>query len=82
MAEAGFSNITVREVEHALEVPSVEAFWIALARSTPPIHAVREHLGPERWEKVAGQLVASLRAKWDDGPQHVPMIANLAMGVS
>ena len=82
MTEAGFSSITVREVEHTLEVPSVEAFWIALARSTPPTQAVREHLGPERWEKVAGQLVASLRAKWDDGPQHVPMIANLAMGVS
>jgi ubiquinone/menaquinone biosynthesis C-methylase UbiE len=82
MAEAGFSNITVREVEHTLEVPSVEAFWIALARSTPPIHAVREHLGPERWEQVAHQLVESLRAKWGNGPQHVPMIANLAMGVS
>jgi len=27
-------------------------------------------------------LVESLRAKWGNGPQHVPMIANLAMGVS
>lgn len=82
MTEAGFSNITVCEVEHTLEVPSVEAFWIALARSTPPIHTVREHLGPERWEEVARQLVESLRAKWGNGPQRVPMIANLAMGVS
>jgi hypothetical protein len=40
-----------REVEHTLEVPSVEAFWIALARGTPPIHAVPEHLGPERVEQ-------------------------------
>jgi len=84
MGEAEFSNITVLEVEHTLEVPSVEAFWIGLARSTPPIHAVREHLGPERWERVAHQLVESLRAKWGDGPQQpqqVPMIANLATGV-
>ena len=82
VAEPGFSNITVREVEHTLEVPSVEAFWIAPVRSTPPIHAVREHFGPERWEEVARQLVESLRAKWGNGPQRVTMIADLAMGVS
>jgi ubiquinone/menaquinone biosynthesis C-methylase UbiE len=80
MTEAGFREVTVHEVSHVREVPSVDAYWNMLARSTPPLHAVREAVGQERWTEVVRQLLASLREKWGTGPQTVQLIANLAVG--
>jgi SAM-dependent methyltransferase len=80
MAEAGFRDVSVREITHALEVPSVDHFWTALERSTPPIRAVREKVGPERWPEMVERLIGDLHGQWGTGPQVVPMIANLALG--
>jgi SAM-dependent methyltransferase len=80
MAAAGLDPVEVREITHAFEAPSVDAFWEVLERSTPPIHAVREAVGPDAWAKVRRDLVEALRAKWGTGPQEVPMIANLGIG--
>ncbi len=80
MAEAGFRDVEVREVTHTFEASSVDEFWTAFERSTPPICAVREKLGPGRWPEVVRRLLDDLHAKWGSGPQGVPMIANLAIG--
>jgi hypothetical protein len=80
MTEAGFHDVEVGEVTHMFEASSVDAFWAALERSTPPIRAVREKVGPERWPEVVDRLLKDLHAKWGTGPQGVPMTANLALG--
>ena len=80
MMEAGFRDVEVHEVAHTHEVASVDELWNMLARSTPPLHAVREALGQEQWPKVVQQLLSSLREQWGQGPQRVPLIANLAVG--
>jgi ubiquinone/menaquinone biosynthesis C-methylase UbiE len=80
MTAAGFHAVEVHEVTHALATPSVEDFLQMLERSTPPIRAVREAVGPERWTEVRRELVDSLLDKWGTGPQRVPMIANLGVG--
>ncbi len=80
MTEAGLRDVSVREITHTLEVPSVDHFWTALERSTPPIRAVREAVGPERWPELVERLLSELHAKWGTGAQGVPMIANLALG--
>jgi SAM-dependent methyltransferase len=80
MEEAGFRDVDVCEVTHTFEASSVDQFWTAFERSTPPICAVREKVGPERWPEVVGRLLDDLHARWGTGPQGVPMIANLAIG--
>jgi SAM-dependent methyltransferase len=80
MAAAGFREVTVREVTHAIEATSAEGLWRALERSTPPIHAAREQLGEEQWAEVHRRITDELRAKWGTGPRRVPMTANLALG--
>ncbi len=80
MAAAGFREVVVREVTHAIEVPSADEFWRTLERSTPPIHVAREQLGEERWSEVHRRITDLLRSRWGTGPQRLPMIANLAVG--
>jgi SAM-dependent methyltransferase len=80
MIGVGFRDVEVREVTHTFEAPSVDEFFAALERSTPPIRAVREKVGPERWPELVERLLGDLHAKWGTGPQGVPMIANLALG--
>jgi SAM-dependent methyltransferase len=80
MTEAGFRDVEVCEITHTLDSPSVDQLWTVLERSTPPIRAVREKVGPERWPEVVERLLDELHAKWGTGPQGVPMIANLASG--
>jgi ubiquinone/menaquinone biosynthesis C-methylase UbiE len=80
MMAAGFCEVEIHEIAHAREVANVDEYWNMLARSTPPLHAVREALGQEQWPGVVQQLLGSLREKWGPGPQCVSLIANLAVG--
>jgi ubiquinone/menaquinone biosynthesis C-methylase UbiE len=80
MADAGFREVEVHEVTHMIETPSIEEFWLTRERSAPPIQAVREAVGPERWAEVRQNLLNSLLAKWGTEPLRVAMIANLGVG--
>jgi SAM-dependent methyltransferase len=80
LGAAGFRDVDVREVAHAREVSSAEAFWEAIRRSTPPIRLACESLGPERWPDVDARIFHLLRVKWGAGPQRVTMTANVALG--
>lgn len=79
MTAAGFAGVEVHASTHVLETPSIEAFWEALERSTPPIHLAREALGAV-WHEVRRKLVSSLLARWGTGPQRIAMSANLGAG--
>ena len=70
----------MHEVTHVIETPSIEEFWLTRERSAPPIQAVREAVGPERWTEVRQNLLNSLLAKWGTGPLRVATIANLGVG--
>jgi SAM-dependent methyltransferase len=81
MTSAGFRDVEVHEVIHALQVQSIMEYW-EMQESTPPIHAVREAVGLERWSTVRQELVESLEAKFGTGPQCIQMIANLGVGLA
>jgi hypothetical protein len=77
---AGFAEVDVREVEHALEVPSVVEYWHALERSTPPLIATRGAVGPERWGALSARIARELEARYGAGPQRVALKALLGVG--
>ncbi len=80
LAEAGFGEVEVREVEHALEVPSVVEYWHTLERSTPPLIATRRAVAPERWDAMSARIAQELETRYGTGPQRVPLQALLGVG--
>jgi len=79
MAAAGFRDIEAREITHSIEAISADGLWRAMQRSTPPIRAAQEALG-EGWGDVHRRIGEMLSARWGEGPQRIPMTANLARG--
>jgi SAM-dependent methyltransferase len=80
LAEAGLAAVEVREIEHALEVPSVVEYWHALERSTPPLIATRKAVAPERWGAMSARIAQELETRYGPGPQRVPLRALLGVG--
>lgn len=80
MEAAGLRDVHVHEVEHGLVADSVDQYWTTVARSTPHIRLIREHVGAEAWAALSIRMLDRLHERWGTGPQHVPMIANLAVG--
>jgi ubiquinone/menaquinone biosynthesis C-methylase UbiE len=80
MTAAGFRDVEVVEVTHALESPSIESYWETMERSTPPVIAMREALAPERWNEARRKLMEAMQSRWGSGPVSIPMIANLGIG--
>jgi ubiquinone/menaquinone biosynthesis C-methylase UbiE len=80
LAEAGFADIEVREVQKTLDVPSVVDYWHALERSTPPILATREVVARERWAGLSERIAKELLSRYGAAPQRVPLVALLGAG--
>ncbi|WP_437878131.1 class I SAM-dependent methyltransferase [Sorangium sp. So ce513] len=80
MEAAGFRDVAVHEVEHAIEAPSTEELWGSMVRSNAPLVLLRDKLGAARWDEVGQAIFARLRARFGDGPQRLSMVANLGAG--
>ena len=80
MSLAGFREVEVREVSKALVVPSAEALFGALERSTPPLRALKEMLGPYRWPSVKETVEKRLHETFGGGERVVRWTANLGTG--
>jgi SAM-dependent methyltransferase len=81
LGAAGFAGVEVREVTHRLDVPSAVEYWRVLERSTPPMLAAREAVPAERWAELSACIAGRLESRFGSGPQKLPLIALLAVGV-
>lgn len=81
MAGAGFQEVQVEEVSHAMEAPSLEELWASMRRSNVALVLLREKLGEEAWGAMDRAVLERLRGRFGSGPQRVEMIANLGLGI-
>lgn len=80
MEAAGFRDVSVREVEHAMEAPSTEVLWGSMRRSNAPLVLLRDKLGEARWGELDEAILGRLQARFGDGPQQLSMTALLGAG--
>jgi ubiquinone/menaquinone biosynthesis C-methylase UbiE len=76
---AGFEAPEVHRVAHELEAPTILEYWRALERSTPPLLAVQEAVGP-RWAGLSAAVARRLEERFGSGPVRVPLMAFLGVG--
>jgi ubiquinone/menaquinone biosynthesis C-methylase UbiE len=81
MTDAGFRDVEVQCAQFDLQAPSIAEFWAGTARTMAPLVLMRKKLGEDAWAKFERDVVEQMRARVPDGPQRVPMIANLGVGV-
>lgn len=81
MSSAGFRSVEIHEVEHGVEVPTLEAFWQAQMRSSAPVALLREKLGDEAWKPLADHIIAHVERECGSGPYELSMPARLGVGV-
>jgi ubiquinone/menaquinone biosynthesis C-methylase UbiE len=80
MQSAGLSQVRVERASHAIEAPSLEAFWGGLQRTMAPLVLLQKKLGPAAWNPIAQNIRASLEKQVGSGAQRVEMQAWLGLG--
>lgn len=80
MGDAGFEDVEVVELIHAMPAESTQAFVASVGRSCAPVALLAENLGPERWGAIEADLCQKLSARIGDGPHEVTMPAWLGLG--
>ncbi len=81
MGAAGFADVRVEEVVHAVEADSMGALLEDMCRSAAPMVLLRRRLDPAAWEALSAGLLGRMRARFGDGPQRLEMAALLGHGV-
>lgn len=79
MSAAGF-DVELHAVTHAVEAPSVTAFFADLRRNMAPLVLLAHKMGPQAFEPVAQGILKRLVEKFGSGPVSVPMPAWLGLG--
>ncbi|MFP2959277.1 class I SAM-dependent methyltransferase [Myxococcus sp. 1LA] len=79
MASAGFTDVTVHEVEDTIDYPSTAAMVDATTRSSAPVVLARRALGA-KWEPLLWSMHEHAQAELGPGPQRVTLTAYLTTG--
>jgi len=82
MSAAGFGDVRVERVVHALAYPSLEMAWLSMRRSLLPAVLVRRRLPQTEFAAIETDVRAILGHELGPGPQVVEMPAWLARGVA
>jgi SAM-dependent methyltransferase len=80
MREGGFEAVKVVEVTESQSYASTHQLWAGMTRTTAPIAFLREKLGPSEWPRVEAGVLSRLLEMFGEGPQTIPMPANLMVG--
>lgn len=80
MKAAGFAEVTVHELVHTLEAPSIDAWWVSAQRTNAPLVLLRRKLGEERWGEVGPGILERLRARFRGAPVSFTGRAYLGVG--
>jgi SAM-dependent methyltransferase len=81
LAQAGFSDVAVNPVTHKMTLPSVDAFWASMQRSSAPVVLLRRKLGDAAWAPIAAAVQADLERTLGKGPVEDQATALLGTGV-
>ncbi len=80
MREAGFADVSVREMTIVHDYASIAAAWTSIARSTAPLVLLQHRLGEDAWRAVAAEIEAELHARFGPGPVRLEAPAYLGLG--
>ncbi|HMA92959.1 MAG TPA: methyltransferase domain-containing protein, partial [Polyangiaceae bacterium] len=80
MRAGGFEDVEVIEVTHTQSYSSTRELWGGMVRSTAPIALLREKMGPNEWPRVEAGVLGRLLQEFGEGPQELPVPANLIVG--
>ena len=76
---AGFRDVRVERVTHAIEAPDLATFWDSTQRTMAPLVLLREKMGAA-WAPVGQRIFAALESSFGPGPQVAAMPALLGVG--
>lgn len=79
MMAAGFRDVRVERVAHAANAPDLATFWGTLERTMAPLVLLRHKMGAS-WAPIGARILASLSARFGNGPQSEMMPALLGIG--
>ena len=78
---AGFGDVTIHNVVHVEEAPSIDDVWASLKRTMAPLAMLQKRMGPA-FEPVAAHIHARLRGEFGEGQVRIEMPANLGVGTA
>jgi SAM-dependent methyltransferase len=81
MTAAGFRDVRVEVVPHAITAKSFDAFWDSMLRTNAPLVLLRHRLGAG-WDAVAPKIRERVRATLGDGPLTIGRGAYVGIGVA
>jgi SAM-dependent methyltransferase len=79
MGAAGFA-VEIHDTTHAIQSPSMDAFFASMRRSLLPLVLLENEMGKDRFDPVADAMRRRLTDRFGPGPVDVPMPAWLALG--
>lgn len=80
MGEAGFTDISVREVTHGFDVASSDEMWTSMQRSMAPVVMMKAKLGAA-WPAIESAVRDDMRAQLGAAPLRLDFIANLGVAM-
>ena len=80
MASAGFEDVEIHEVAHALPPMTTRQGWAWMVRATAPIALLRQKLGPAKWAPFETCILAKLIEVFGEEEQSMRRKANLSVG--
>ncbi len=68
MQSAGFNEVEMHRVEHAMEFSSVDEFWQRVQRTTAPVALLIHKMGEAKWESMRINIREKLGRELGEGP--------------
>jgi len=77
MRDAGFKDVQLQEVNHALKLPSAREAWMSLERGAVPVVLAMQQNSPEAWVPIRARAIAHLEAALSQWPASLNSLAYL-----
>lgn len=81
MSAAGFRQVTIHTIKHAVTTPSISDFWGKVQRAAAFVVLLQLRLGEERWAEISRNVTEQLKKALGDGPVKEVYTAHLGVGV-
>ncbi len=81
LSEAGFGDVVVHEVEHAVEFASAEAFWDDMVKGVAPLVMMKKATPDDVWRERAAHAVERVEALAGPFPTRLSATALLGVGI-
>lgn len=80
MEEAGFADVRVEPVSHAMKVTTVQGFWRNMVRGVVPIALLRQRSSVEEWARIEQAAMEHISGALPRLPAELASTAYLAIG--